>query len=333
MGQGAGGTGVAPECFGQDGWLIAKTRCIIYIRGGILNDYLLSIVLGIIEGLTEFLPVSSTAHLRIAESLFHISLSDGYWKMYTIVIQLGAILCLPIYFRSRIAKFLSNFPKGENGDRTALTHPLGLTLVAFVVTAIPAFLLTKVIGKHLESLYIMGTSLLVGGIVMWIVDAMNAPAEALGPTASGSRIHTWKMEAMSLPQAVWIGACQTLSAVFPGTSRSMSTIAAGQIAGMSRASALEFSFFLSIPTMVVATCYDLLKSLRGKGANPIGVAQIDAHGWIVLAIGFLISFVVAYASVAWFMGYVRKRGFAPFAVYRIVVGAMVLTFAGRLMQG
>jgi undecaprenyl-diphosphatase len=85
--------------------------------------------------------------------------------------------------------------------------------------------------------------------------------------------------------------------------------------------------------MVVATCYDLLKSLRGKGANPIGVAQIDAHGWIVLAIGFLISFVVAYASVAWFMGYVRKRGFAPFAVYRIVVGAMALTFAGRLMQG
>lgn len=298
-----------------------------------MNDYLLSIVLGIIEGLTEFLPVSSTAHLRIAESLFHISLSDGYWKMYTIVIQLGAILCLPIYFRSRIAKFLNTFPQGENGDCTALTHPLGLTMVAFVVTAVPAFLLTKVIGKHLESLYIMGTSLLVGGIVMWIVDAMNARAEALGPNASGSRIHTWKMEAMSLGQAVWIGACQILSAVFPGTSRSMSTIAAGQIAGMSRASALEFSFFLSIPTMVVATCYDLLKSLRGKGANPIGVAQIDAHGWIVLAIGFLISFVVAYASVAWFMGYVRKRGFAPFAVYRIVVGAMVLTFAGRLMQG
>jgi len=104
-----------------------------------LNDYLLSVVLGIIEGLTEFLPVSSTAHLRIAESLFHISLGDGYWKMYTIVIQLGAILCLPIYFRARIAKFLSTFPHGENGDRTALTHPLGLTMVAFVVTAIPAF--------------------------------------------------------------------------------------------------------------------------------------------------------------------------------------------------
>lgn len=298
--------------------------------GGSLNDYLLSVVLGIIEGLTEFLPVSSTAHLRIAESLLHINLADGYWKMYTIVIQLGAILCLPIYFRTRIAKFVSTFPHGETGDRNALTHPLGLTLVAFVVTAIPAFLLTKVIGKHLESLCIMGASLLMGGIVMWIVDAANAGAEKLGPNSGDSRIHTWSMEAMSLGQAVWIGACQILSAVFPGTSRSMSTIAAGQIAGMSRASALEFSFFLSIPTMIVATCYDLLKSFRGKGDNPIGVSQIDAHGWVVLAIGFVVSFFVAYAAVAWFMAWVRKRGFAPFAVYRIIVGALVLAHAAGL---
>ena len=155
-----------------------------------MNHYLLSVVLGIIEGLTEFLPVSSTAHLRIAESLFHISLSDGYWKMYTIVIQLGAILCLPVYFRHRIAKFLSTFPRGERGDRTMLTHPLGLTLIAFVVTAIPAYLLTKVIGKNLENLRVMGIALLVGGIVMWIVDAINAPSEAAGPEVPSSRIHT-----------------------------------------------------------------------------------------------------------------------------------------------
>jgi undecaprenyl-diphosphatase len=295
-----------------------------------LNDYLLSVVLGIVEGLTEFLPVSSTAHLRISESLFHISLSDGYWKMYTIVIQLGAILCLPVYFRERISRLLSTFPRGEKGDGTALTHPLGLTAIAFVTTAIPAFLLTKTIGKHLESLNIMGCALLIGGIVMWIVDAMNASSEAAGPGGPGSRIHTWKMEAMSLGQAIWIGACQILSAVFPGTSRSMSTIAAGQLAGMSRASALEFSFFLSIPTMVAATGYDLLKSARGKGANPIGVSQIDPHGWVVLVIGFVVSFLVAYGAVAWFMAWVRKHGFAPFAVYRIVVGILVLVWAAKL---
>jgi len=230
-----------------------------------LNDYLLSLILGVVEGLTEFLPVSSTAHLRNTEALMHVSLSDPYWKMYTIVIQLGAILCLPIYFRERIAKFLSTFPQGEHGDRTVLTHPLSLTIVAFVVTAIPSFLLTKVIGKHLESLHIMGTALLVGGIVMWIIDGSKAKWEKAGPDTPGSPIKIWHMEDMSLPQAVWIGACQILSAVFPGTSRSMSTIAGGQLAGMSRASALEFSFFLSMPTMVVATGYDLLKSLRGQG--------------------------------------------------------------------
>jgi undecaprenyl-diphosphatase len=285
------------------------------------------VLLGILEGLTEFLPVSSTAHLRIAEALAHIDLASGYWKMYTIVIQLGAILCLPVYFRARLITFVATFPRGERGDRTPVTHPLGLTIVAFVVTALPAFLLTRVIGKHLESLGIMGSALLLGGIVMWIVDAAQARAEAAGPRAPAGRIHTWHMEAMSLGQAVWIGACQILSAVFPGTSRSMATIAAGQLAGMSRAAALEFSFFLSIPTMVVATGYDLVKTLRPGGANPLGATHMDAHGWGLLAIGFLVSFLVAYASVAWFMAWVRRRGFAPFAVYRILIGLAVLVWA------
>jgi len=295
-----------------------------------LNDYLLSVVLGIIEGLTEYLPVSSTAHLRIAESLFHLSLADGYWKMYTIVIQLGAILCLPVYFRDRIAKLLSTFPQGENRDRTVMNHPLSLVLIAFVVTAIPSFLLTKVIGKHLESMPIIGWSLLIGGIVMWIIDAAKAKSEAAGPGAPSSSIRTWKMDAMSLGQAVWIGFCQIFSGLFPGTSRAMSTIAGGQLAGMSRASALEFSFFLSIPTMIAATGYTLLKSVMGKGENPIGVSQITSNQWLLLAIGFVVSYLVAYASVAFFMAWVRKRGFVPFAVYRIVVGILVLAFAARL---
>ena len=295
-----------------------------------MSDYVLSVILGIVEGLTEFIPVSSTAHLRLAEVLLHLNLSSGYWKMYSIVIQLGAILTLPIYFWVRIVRFLSTFSKGERGDRTILTHPLSLTMVAFVVTAIPSFLVVKVIGKHLESPDVIGASLLIGGIVMWFVDARNSKAEAAGESAKEGLIHTWHMEDMSLAQAVWIGACQILSAVFPGTSRSMSTIAAGQLAGMSRASALEFSFFLSIPTMVVATGYTLLKSLTGKDGNPIGVSNLDAHQWIVLAIGFVVSFVVAYGSVAWFMAWVRKRGFGPFAVYRIILGILVLYFAGRL---
>ena len=302
-----------------------------------MNDYIVSVILGIVEGLTEFIPVSSTAHLRISEALLHfhypqLSLESGYWKMYSIVIQLGAILTLPIYFRERIAKFISTFPKGERGDRTILTHPLSLVMVAFVVTAIPAFLLTKVIGQNLESPYVIGSALLIGGIVMWFIDARNSKAEAAGEGAKGGLIHTWHMEEMSLGQAVWIGACQILSAVFPGTSRSMSTIAGGQLAGMSRASALEFSFFLSMPTMAVATLYTLFKSLHGsKTENPIGVSSISTHEWIVLAIGFVVSFIVAYGSVAWFMAWVRRRGFGPFAIYRIIVGILVLFFASKLV--
>jgi undecaprenyl-diphosphatase len=136
------------------------------------------------------------------------------------------------------------------------------------------------------------------------------------------------MEEMSLGQAIWIGACQITSAVFPGVSRSMSTIAGGQLAGMSRPAALEFSFFLSMPTMIAATGYDLFKSLHHKtGGGEIGVAPTDLQGWIILAIGFVVSFVVAYAVVAWFMHWVRKRGFVPFAVYRILVGIAVLAWA------
>jgi len=289
-----------------------------------LNDYLLSVVLGVIEGLTEFLPVSSTAHLRLAQKLMHLPLDDPYWKMFAIVIQLGAVLCLPIYFRRRIVEFVRTFPRGERGDRNAITHPLGLTLIAFVVTAIPAWLLTKVIGKHLEDLWIMAIALMAGGAAMWIVDAAYAQGIP--------RRRTEHMDEMGVGQAIWIGACQILSAVFPGTSRSMSTIAAGQVAGMSRAAALEFSFFLSIPTMLAATGYDLLKSLRHpieEGGSAIGAAPSGTHGWVLLAIGFMVSFVVAYGVVAWFMRWVRQHGFVPFAVYRLLLGAAVVIWLLR----
>jgi undecaprenyl-diphosphatase len=292
-----------------------------------LNNYIMSVLLGIVEGLTEFLPVSSTAHLRITEALLNVSLSDGYWKMYSIVIQMGAILCLPVYFRKRLVGLILRSPQDKRSNRTIIKHPFVLTGIAFMMTAIPSFLLSKVIGKHLESLTVMGVSLIVGGIVMWIVDIINAKDEQAGQRASGSRIRTWRMEDMSWGQAVWIGACQVLSAVFPGTSRSMSTIAAGQLAGMSRSAALEFSFFLSIPTMMAATGYDLLKSVMGKGENPIGISQIDTQGWLVLAIGIVTSFVVAYCAVAWFLAWVRRHGFVPFAIYRLIVGTVVLVWA------
>jgi undecaprenyl-diphosphatase len=286
-----------------------------------MHEYLLSVFLGIVEGLTEFLPVSSTAHLRICEALLHIDLHDGFWKMYTIVIQLGAVLALPVYFWHRILQLIRTFPKGERGNRTILTHPLSLTLIAFFVTAVPAWALTKQIGKNLENLWVMALALLIGGIAMWIVDAVF------------TRPRTMHMEQMTLPQAIWIGAAQILSAVFPGTSRSMSTIAAGQVAGLSRPAALEFSFFLSMPTMFVATGFDFLKTVMPRHhESDIAPLAMNSHEWIVLAIGFIISFFVALAVVAWFMNWVRARGFVPFAIYRIVLGIALLALLMRGMM-
>jgi undecaprenyl-diphosphatase len=283
-----------------------------------MQEYLLSVFLGVVEGLTEFLPVSSTAHLRICEALLHIDLHDGFWKMYTIVIQLGAVMALPVYFWHRILQFVRTFPKGERGDRTIFTHPLSLTLIAFVVTAVPAWALTKQIGKNLENLWVMALALLIGGIVMWIVDVVF------------TRPRTMQMNEMTLPQAVWIGAAQILSAIFPGTSRSMSTIAAGQVAGLSRPAALEFSFFLSMPTMVVATGFDFLKTVMPHHHEAdIAPLTMNSHAWVVLAIGFIVSFIVALAVVAWFMNWVRARGFVPFAIYRIVLGIVLLTLLTR----
>jgi undecaprenyl-diphosphatase len=291
-----------------------------------LNVYILSVLLGIVEGLTEFLPVSSTAHLRIAEALLRLPLDDAYWKMYTIVIQAGAILALLLLYLARILEFLRTFPRGERRDRNYLTHPVSLTILAFICTSIPALLLKKWSDKNLASLTVIAIALLLGGIIMWVVDTWSSRFEP----------HTVHVEEIGLGQAVWIGLCQSLSAIFPGTSRSMSTIAAGQMVGMDRPTALEFSFLLSIPTMLAATAYDLFKEIHGNKAA-LAAGETAAHvvmtgqRWIVLGIGFVVSFVVALVVVEWFLGWVRKHGFTVFAVYRILLGIALLIWGSKIV--
>ncbi|MDX1928603.1 MAG: undecaprenyl-diphosphate phosphatase [Pirellulaceae bacterium] len=272
-----------------------------------MNDYLKAAIIGVVEGLTEFLPVSSTAHIRIAQKLLGVDLDDSYWKMFAIVIQLGAILSVVVYFRSRILEFIKSYPKGKSGDRTWWNHPLALVIISFVVTAVPCFLIDDQIGDKLENLQVIGWALIVGGVVMWLVDRVYS-----------SRATTLDMESMSLKQSLMIGFTQIFAAALPGTSRSMATIAGGQVTGLSRTAALEFSFFLSIPVMFAATSFKMLQFVL-ENETPI-----STHQWGVLSVGFAVSFVVALAVIAWFMGWVRKHGFAPFAIYRLIVGAAVL---------
>lgn len=325
-----------------------------------MNDYLRSVILGIVEGLTEFLPVSSTAHIRVAQGVLGIQMSDPYWKTYAIVIQLGAILSVVVYFRRRLIEFLRTWPRGENGDRTMFTHPLSLVMLAFVVTAGPAYLMDKKIGANLENMHVIGWALLVGGCAMWAIDSWagkrermaraDADAPPLETVPSDKSVTTapanfevvppmldyepkrggltWRVEDVGVFQAIFIGAAQILSAAFPGTSRSMSTIAAGQIAKLSRPAALEFSFFLSIPVMFAATGYKLLSAFSKSRKGELGYTM-DGHLWGVLLVGTIVSFVVALAVIHWFMQWVRSRGFAPFAIYRIIAGCAVLWLASR----
>lgn len=276
-----------------------------------MRDYLLALLFGVVEGVTEFLPISSTAHIRIAQDLLDVPMDDPFWKLFAVVIQLGAVLCVPIYFRDRIRKFVRTFPRGERGDRTALNHPLSLVLIAAFVTAGPAYLLDKTIGENLESLGIIAAALIVGGVLMWVIDAVHM------------KITTAHMEQMTLWQAMVIGAAQILAAAFPGTSRSYATIVAGEAIGLSRPAALEFSFFLAIPIMFGASLLKLGQTLFKGSTGTEWQVHMTSHYWMVLAIGFLTSFFVAWGVVAWFMHWVHRHGFIPFAIYRILAGLAV----------
>jgi undecaprenyl-diphosphatase len=196
------------------------------------------------------------------------------------------------------------------------------------VTSVPSLLLHKWSDKHLSSLSVIAWALLIGGVVMWVIDAWSERREAT----------TESVDDMSLGQAIWIGLCQTLSAVFPGTSRSMSTIASGQLAGLTRPAALEFSFLLSIPTMIAATGWDLVKEVflnKTVGADGVAVGHVvmNSERWIVLAIGLVVSFIVALGVVEWFLQWVRRHGFAMFALYRIIIGIALLIWGARLIGG
>jgi undecaprenyl-diphosphatase len=274
-----------------------------------------------VEGLTEFLPVSSTAHLRITEALMQIPMDDAYWKMYTIVIQFGAILALMLLFLERVVGFFRTFPEGEDGRHSWTNHPITITLAAFVCTSVPALLLHKWSERNLGSLTAMALALLIGGVVMWLVDWRTSRYDA----------DVDHVEKMNLGQGIWIGLCQTLSAVFPGVSRSMSTIAAGQIAGLSRPAALEFSFLLSIPTMIAATGWDLVKAVHGHSTGAAAEVAMNSERWIVLLIGLVVSFIVAYGVVEWFLYWVRKHGFTIFAIYRIVLGSVLLLWGAKFI--
>jgi len=265
-----------------------------------MNDVFISVLLGIVEGFTEFLPISSTGHLILVNNFLHFT--GEFANMFDIFIQLGAILSVVVYFRKKLIPFGKNKSADEKNKVWILWKK---TLVA----VIPAILIGATFGKHIQKLlfnpFVVAMALLIGGIVLLLIERKKRP------------ISIDSLSVLSYQTAFTIGLIQCL-AMIPGTSRSAATIIGAMLLGSSRLVAAEFSFYLAIPTMAAASGYSLWKTGMMLSNREI----------LLLTIGFTVSFLVAWAVIAGFMDYISKKDFKVFGYYRIVLGLAVLIYFG-----
>ena len=261
-----------------------------------MSDAIRAVILGIVEGVTEFLPVSSTGHLLLAERFFDLG-EDSFWKSFAVLIQLGAILAiLALYF----GKLLHIAQGLFSGNAEARRFVIGV-LVAFLPAAIIGAAAGGYIKSYLFNPWVVCFSLIVGGAILLWIDQLDLKPVHLDATT------------FALPMYLKIGFAQCV-AMIPGVSRSGATIVGAMLLGAEKRAAAEFSFFLAIPTMAGAFVYDLYKS-RGD-------LSMD-HGFII-AIGFVVSFITAIVVVKSFLGYVTRHGFTLFAWWRVIVGTLGL---------
>lgn len=255
-----------------------------------------AIILGIVEGITEFLPISSTGHLIIVNHW--IAFDPTFTKLFDVVIQLGAILAVLVYFKKDLCIFCK-----EKEKRTGIIT-LWKKLIVGVLPAIGlGFVFAKTIEEKLFNPFIVAVMLVIGGIVLIIIEK-NKHRESIT-----------SIQQLGFKTVFWIGCFQAL-AMIPGTSRSAVTIIGALLLGVSRAIAVEFSFFLAVPTMMAASGYDLLKNWQ----------TLTAENLAILAVGFLTTFFVAWAVIAFFMKFIRKHQLTSFGYYRIILGILILLF-------
>lgn len=257
--------------------------------------FLKAIIMGIVEGLTEFLPVSSTGHLIIAGDLIDFK-GTPFHIMFDIVIQLGAILAVIFYYRNKILNSLKEILPGQRGFRFWMN-----IFIAFLPAAVIGVLVNDYVERYLFSSFTVAIALIVGGILMILAENLFG------------RYGIEDLEEMTPGKSLVVGIAQCLS-LFPGMSRSASTIMGGMAAGLSVKAAAEFSFFLAIPTILGASVYSLMK----------GFSSVSALEWQALGIGFLVSFVVALLVVDRFLAYLSRHSLKSFAYYRIAVGILML---------
>ncbi len=267
--------------------------------------FLKAILLAVVEGATEFLPVSSTGHLILVEQVLQLSGDPAFNKAFMVVIQLPAILSVLVYFRQDI------WPRNQSPTKQ---RAIMLLWAKTGVAVLPALVFGAALGSVMEEHFFapvpVAVALLVGGVVLIAVERRRHD------------ISVASVAEITFRTALFIGFFQCL-ALFPGTSRSAATIIGALLLGVSRPAAAEFSFFLAVPTMIAATAYELMRN----GLHFTG------EQWMVVGVGSVVSFVTAYMAVAAFMGYVRKHDFTAFGVYRIVLAAVVLVAVAMGLMG
>ncbi|MFI9564387.1 undecaprenyl-diphosphate phosphatase [Streptomyces rishiriensis] len=266
-----------------------------------------AVVLGAVEGVTEFLPVSSTGHLKITEGLMHIPVDDDAVVGFSAVIQVGAIAAVLVYFRKDIVRIVSAWFRGLRNREERHHHDYKFAwwvIYATIPIVVVGLAAKPLIEGPLASLWVVAGSLIVGSGVMWVADQMGR--------------HKRGEDDTSLKDAMLVGSSQILALLFPGFSRSGATMSTALILDLDRVAATRLSFFLGIPALTGAGIYELKDALgTGAGAAP-------------LAVGTAVSFVVAYASIAWLLKFVAKHSFNAFVIYRLVVG---LALFGLLAAG
>ena len=263
------------------------------------------IFLGIIEGITEWLPISSTGHMILADEFIKLNVSSGFKEMFLVVIQLGAILAVPVVFWKKL------FPFGKGVDSAEKKRIWSLwfkVAVGVAPAAVLGFLLDDILDKHLYNYVVVSIALVVYGIAFILVEHFKKDKE-------------YRIESVydiTYKDALVIGAYQVLSLI-PGTSRSGSTILGGMLTGVSRTASAEFSFFMAIPIMLGASGLKILKFIAGG-------YTATAYELVLLLIGISVAFVVSLVVIEFLMSFVKKHSFSSFGIYRIALGALVLIY-------
>ncbi|MBO7305027.1 MAG: undecaprenyl-diphosphate phosphatase [Clostridia bacterium] len=268
-------------------------------------ELLKAVVLGIIEGITEWLPISSTGHMIILDEFLNLNVSPEFKEMFFVVIQLGAIAAVPVLFWNRLNPFTR---KKSISERRATFSLWGKVIVGVMPAAILGLLLDDFFEEHLYNYVVVSIALIIYGILFILVERMK----------KGREYRVNDVSELTYKDAVLIGAFQTLSLI-PGTSRSGSTILGGMLSGVSRVASAEFSFFMAIPVMLGASLLKVVKFLA-EGFSATGTE------FLLLIVGIGVSFLVSLVSIKFLMDFVKRHSFSPFGVYRILLGTAVLIY-------